>query len=149
MLSTTFKAVKKQSIRYKNEPLFSDVNLYVVSRTKQEMVYDEICINQSVMCILGTARGTRLFRPTFGTRLDDLLFEPMTDEVAYRIKKFIELEINIWEPRLQMTYLQVDMDIPNQNYLVTIEYTIEQLGNKRVNFSFLLSQAGTKVGENA
>jgi len=139
VLTSTFSNRIRPKVAAVSAVSYSDVNLYVGSRSNSELVYDSFAINQSILSIFGTTKGTRIFRPEFGTSVDDLLFEPMCLDVAERIRDFVKSEINTWEPRVELTFLQVNSNVAEQHYQIIMEYRVIGVANL-VNFSFLLSQ---------
>src|ERR1035437_1351842 len=80
--------------------VFSDVNLNVNSDTSLELVYNETSINNSIMTILGTKKGTRVFRRTFVSFVEDLLFDPMDGISTDRLQREIITALGEWEPRV-------------------------------------------------
>ena len=120
--------------------VYSDVNLYIGVYSNDELTFDEYSINQSIMTILGTVPGQRLFRPAFGSNIYELLFEPMNQDTAAAIKNAIINAIAAWEPRIVLANSLVYPDYPNQAYYVNLEYTIPTLTNRAASFAFNLSK---------
>lgn len=118
--------------------IFSDPNLFVNIDNNNELVYDEYAINQSILTILGTTRGSRLFRPDFGASLYAMLFEPMTDASASKIRNAIIVAIENWETRITLTNSSVVPSYSEQTYYVTLNYIIPQLQDRAASFAFSL-----------
>jgi uncharacterized protein len=57
-------------------------------------------LEESIILILGTRLGERVYRPTFGSRLSELVFEPMNRETLLQIRLYIEEALELWEPRI-------------------------------------------------
>lgn len=55
-----------------------------------EKLIDEEALKQRVDILMSTRRGERRFRPTYGSNLEDLLFEPTSTFILTRIKAHIE-----------------------------------------------------------
>jgi phage baseplate assembly protein W len=119
--------------------IFSDINVDVNSESDLELVYNEDAINKSIITILGTRKGSRVFRRNFGSYLQNVLFDPMDEISVDRVKNELITAIKEWESRIVLKSAQVVPDYPNQQYYVAIEYSIPALGNKSASFTFNLS----------
>ncbi|MEZ4683793.1 MAG: GPW/gp25 family protein [Caldilineaceae bacterium] len=64
-------------------------------------------LEQSIRIILGTAQGERVMRPTFGSRLHELVFEPINTETMALARKYVEDALGMWEPRITVLDVQV------------------------------------------
>lgn len=122
--------------------VFQDLNAGVNVDTPLQYVYDADSINQSIVTILDTKKGTRLFNRDFGSNLLDLLFDPMTDITVMNIKSALIDAIQQWETRINLLSAEVIPDYTNQQYFVNLRYTIPELGNRTANFSFNLVYKG-------
>ncbi len=118
--------------------IYSDVNPDVVQASQYELVYNADSIQKSILTILGTRKGTRVFNRQFGSYLLDLLYDPMDDFSVERIKTEIISAIEQWEPRVVLLYANILPDYDNQMYYVSMEYQIPTLGNQSVSLSFNL-----------
>lgn len=119
--------------------IFSDVNLDVNQESTHELVYNEDAINKSIVTILSTRKGSRVFRRNFGSYINDILFDPMDQVTVDRIKTELITAIEEWENRVVLKKAIVLPDYPNQQYFVQLEYTIPALDNKSVVFTFNLT----------
>jgi len=119
--------------------IFSDVNLDVNQESTLELVYNEDSINKSIVTILSTRKGSRVFRRDFGSYINDILFDPMDQVTVDRIKTELITAIEEWEDRVVLKKAIVLPDYPNQQYFVQLEYTIPALDNKSVVFTFNLT----------
>jgi hypothetical protein len=57
-------------------------------------------LEESIIIILGTKLGERLYRPNFGSRLSELVFEPMNTKTLLLIRLYVEEALEMWEPRI-------------------------------------------------
>lgn len=119
--------------------IFSDVNLGLNTESQYELVYDEDAIQKSVIMILGTKVGQRVFRRDFGSYLEDILFDPMDDISVQRIKTELISAISKWEPRIILVSTVVKPDYANELYYVELNYVIPSLNNKSASFIFNLT----------
>lgn len=120
--------------------IYSDVNPEVNVTDTAELVYDEQAINASILTILDTRRGTRVFRRNFGSSMLDLLFLPLTDSTKFRIQRELITAIETWEPRITIDLAEVIPDYVKQQWYIEITYKIPALGNVSATFNFNLVQ---------
>lgn len=96
-------------------------------------------IKDSVMNLVMTNRGERLYQPEIGGNISALLFELMSDETTYLLQRAIQEVINNWEPRAVLEQVQVLPDYDNNRYSITIrfytKYNLEVLQSVNMNLS--------------
>lgn len=107
--------------------LYSDINQY--SPTNIALVTDLNSIYQSIGNILSTPQNTRLFRPEFGSSIENLLFEPMDEETVSSLYDTIILAIQKWEPRVSLDYAKSNItpDYDKHVYYVELTFTVRGL----------------------
>jgi phage baseplate assembly protein W len=76
-------------------------------------------VHQSIRLILDTEPGERIMRPAFGCGLRRYLMKPNTVAVRALIKHDVELALTTWEPRIELT--GVDVRAGDDPSLVEIE----------------------------
>ena len=81
-------------------------------------------IARSIRNIIFTARGDKPFNPFFGSRVSELLFDPMDQITTLAIKTEIEETIKNFEPRVDLKEVQVDPLYDDNEYKVVINYEI-------------------------
>lgn len=64
-------------------------------------------LEQSIRIILETPVGQRMMRPTFGSRLHELVFQPNDLQTAATAVRYVEEALAMWEPRIQVVDVQV------------------------------------------
>ncbi|MGF1497334.1 MAG: GPW/gp25 family protein [Elainellaceae cyanobacterium] len=67
-------------------------------------------LEESIWIILRTQLGERVYRPTFGSRLADLAFEPLSIQTLLSIRLCVEEALEMWEPRLILKEVRTDPD---------------------------------------
>ena len=89
-------------------------------------------IDQAIGIILTTSPGQRVMRPTFGSRLHELVFAPNNAETAARARRFVEQALGRWEPRIRIIEIETgpDPDAANR-LLIVIEYEIKATHDRR------------------
>ena len=82
-------------------------------------------IEQAIRLILGTAPGERPMRPEFGCDVHDYLFDTIDAEVIGRIDVAIRTALDRWEPRIEVTDIDYDLDERDHGKLtITISYRV-------------------------
>ena len=64
--------------------------------------YDEMAVIRSVRYLLLTRNFERPFQPNLGSKMNDLLFEPIDALTASSLRNEIETTINNFEPRVKL-----------------------------------------------
>lgn len=71
-------------------------------------------------------------RPTFGCRLQELVFAPNNSQTAAQAGRYVEEALGMWEPRIRVADVRVGPD-PNSasRLLIEIEYQVKATHDKR------------------
>jgi phage baseplate assembly protein W len=89
-------------------------------------------IDQAIQIILGTSPGQRVMRPTFGCRLQELVFAPNNSYTAAQARRFVEEALGMWEPRIEVLYVDVAPDSQDHaRILIEVEYKVKNTHDKR------------------
>ena len=75
-------------------------------RDLQIAEYEE-SVRQSILIILGTAKGERVMRPDFGCGIYDLIFEMNTASTAGKISQAVQDALLKFEPRIDVLDVKV------------------------------------------
>ncbi len=59
--------------------------------------------------LLLTNKGERILQPDFGTGLQELLFEQLTDDLEQKLESTITDSVNFWLPYIDIDEIEVDM----------------------------------------
>ncbi len=93
---------------------------------------DQSEVDQAIRVILTTSPGQRVMRPTFGCRLNELVFGPNNSQTAAQARRYVEEAIGMWEPRIRL--LQVNAKPNSENHgrlLIEIEYEVKATHDRR------------------
>ncbi|MDV3002737.1 MAG: hypothetical protein N5P05_004392 (plasmid) [Chroococcopsis gigantea SAG 12.99] len=92
--------------------------------------YEE-SVRQSVILILGTAKGERLMRPDFGCGIYDLVFEVKSTATEARVIQEVQDALLRFEPRIDVLGVRVESkDDPRGEMLsITIDYQVRATNN--------------------
>jgi phage baseplate assembly protein W len=116
----------------KNIRIFTDLDLNFSKHPITNdivKVNDENAINRSIRNLVSTNFNERPFQPYKAGNVIALLFEPITELSAYDIKSAIEEVITNYEPRCNLTEVQVIPNPERNGYQVSIYYHPENLPN--------------------
>ena len=81
-------------------------------------------IARSIRNLIFTNRGDKPFNPFLGSRINDMLFDPMDQLSSESVKSEIELTIKNYEPRVDLKKVSVIPNYDDNQYDVLIKYQI-------------------------
>jgi|TARA_Y200000002_G_scaffold8461_1_gene7025 phage baseplate assembly protein W len=112
---------------FKRSRRFDDVNISLPINPFTKDIYsvkNENAIKQSIKNLVLTVPGEKPFQPLVGSRVNELLFEPLDPFIADSIKDEIINTIKQNEPRVDLTEVTV-LPLYEQNKInVSVEYRI-------------------------
>jgi phage baseplate assembly protein W len=100
-------------------PLALDAKTHGVIRAE----YEE-SVRQSILIILGTAKGERVMRPDFGCGIHDLVFATMSASTIGRVDREVHEALLRHEPRIDVLGVNVTPDSSGGVLLIDIEYEV-------------------------
>lgn len=87
-----------------------------------ETVTGEADIREAIRVILGTAKGERVMRPTFGCAIHDHVFAAVTPATLGTIERDVRKALDRWEPRIDVESVAADR-APEQPGIVHVSIT--------------------------
>ena len=99
---------------------------------------NETAIARSVRNLILTKQGERFFNPILGSQVSALLFENIDKLTASAIADEIRITIDNFEPRVELTEVEVFPDYDNSEFNVTIRYKIIGIDVQPQQLSFVL-----------
>ena len=81
-------------------------------------------VQQSMVGIISTRKGSRPFNPEFGCDIHGSLFENMTDASMFTIEKSITSAIQQFEPRVKLDQVTITPNYDQNEYIVTVYYQL-------------------------
>lgn len=101
-------------------------------------------INESISQIIETKPGTRLFNRSFGSGINNILFELISDHNAALLLILLEQAVDTFEPRVSLlfNFSEVIPDYINNGYNIRIVYNIIGREDTGEFNTFLQSQTG-------
>lgn len=82
---------------------------------------NEAAVKRSLLNLLKTPRGSRPFRPDYGTRLYDYLFNQADTSTEYEINDVLGKEIQRFEPRVRLSLIETNFE-DRHGVRIRIEY---------------------------
>jgi uncharacterized protein len=112
-----------------------------------ELAREERSIRESILLILGTARGERIMRPDFGCGLHELVFEQNDSMTAARASSAVRESLLDWEPRIEVLDVQAGADPGDPDKLViSLDYRIRRTNSVfNLVYPFYLESAGAQA----
>lgn len=112
---------QRPTARYKD--FYSNLESHPV-RKDLFVLEDADSVKTSIKNLLFTDYGERFFQPDLGAGIKRLLFENITAETEYVLKRKIEVTIRNYEPRVNLLEVYVN-GVPDENgYAVTILFSL-------------------------
>lgn len=119
---------------------FSDLNLLYGQTQDGPIVTEELAVRNSIINILTTSVGSRLFNRSFGCNLLPLLWSFMDDITTSQISEEIKASLERWETRISIVEIVVRPDYINAAYYVKIGYKIPALSGNLYSVEFNMDQ---------
>jgi phage baseplate assembly protein W len=102
---------------------------------------DILAIRNSIKNIFTTKKGEKILAPEFGSALEQFLFEPVDNVYGRIIGETIFDNIKTYEPRVEITNINV-ITKPDENlYQITIQYKFLEI-KKQSSINILALQGG-------
>jgi phage baseplate assembly protein W len=87
-------------------------------------------VRESILLILGTARGERLLRPTFGCGIHELVFGGTDTATVARVGYEVREALLEWEPRIDVLEVRVMPDrVEGNSLLIDVRYRVRSTNN--------------------
>ena len=88
-------------------------------------------LEESIVIILSTRLGERVYRPDFGSRLHELVFAPLSDDTLLLAQIYAREAIQKWEPRVTIEAVTA-VPMPDAASLnITVNYRIRESHHRR------------------
>lgn len=104
--------------------------------------YDINAIKNSIRNLLTTTPGEKILNPAYGCDLRGLLFEQVTKSIGEQLGSIIFNQIRVFEPRIQIDNLNIVVDEENQQYDITMSFSVPTLNLVGININGILNSNG-------
>lgn len=98
------------------------MSLYFDFVTANRLAKDESAINNAIRNILNTPVGSLPGKPTFGSRIQELVFAQMDDLTLTLLRKVIIEALDYWELRIKVLDVVITTDEAYNKMVATIYY---------------------------
>lgn len=142
MASITFSGFKKNEITT-NRYLYSDLHLDISNPIEKDFKadYNEQAIKNSINTLFNTLPGQNLLNPDYGLNLVQFLFLPASNTVGRTIGERILKNINLYEPRVKVQNIDIQVNPDEQIYTITLSIVMPSL-NQNVKITGTLDKTG-------
>lgn len=82
-------------------------------------------VKESIWIILRTSLGERVYRPDFGSRLSELVFEPLNSSTLIQIRMYVLEALEVWEPRIEIDAVETEPDPVRGRVEIKIDYHLK------------------------
>jgi phage baseplate assembly protein W len=112
---------------------------------KIQLAEYEDSVLQSILIILGTAKGERAMRPDFGCGIYDLVFEVTSATTAGRVAQSVREALLKFEPRVDVLDIQALPQNNGEVLLISIDYEVRATNNVfNLVYPFYLERSATR-----
>lgn len=89
------------------------------------MLDGEADVQNSIEVIIHTKLGERIFRDEFGSKIYELLFEPLNENMKTYMKEGLKLSLELNEPRIDVRDIRLDQPNPGLGKVdISITYSL-------------------------
>ena len=121
------------NIKSGKQPSYSDIDPSMTMSSKDNdlfLLQNTKAVKRSIMNLLSTAYGERLFQPNIGGSLRSLLFEPIDTVTTLEMRDRVITTLRNHEPRIATLYVDVVSDPDSNSYQVSVEFTLRANGER-------------------
>jgi len=107
-------------------PVFVDDASNSISGSEYEQ-----SIRESILIILGTAKGERVMRPDFGCGIHDHVFDVVNVSTLGQIESSVKEALERWEPRIEIIDVNTSShEIHDGKIAISIDYKVRTTNNE-------------------
>lgn len=88
-------------------------------------------VEESINIILRTELKERVYRPTFGSRMTELVFAPMNPQNLLLLRLHVREALEMWEPRIILQEVRTDPDPVRGKISIVILYRLKDSHDPR------------------
>lgn len=145
MASLNFNILSKPNVT-NTTFTYSDLHLDFTNPVERDIKadYDEAAIKNSLVNLLNTLPGQNILNPAYGLNLNQYLFMPASESIASLIGETILKQVGLYEPRVNVNNINVDVNPDEQLYTITLSILILPI-NKNINIIGLLTSNGFSI----
>ena len=103
---------------------------------------DESAIKNSLVNLFNTRLGQRILLPDYGTNLEGMLFEGVSQFKGKVLGNHLLQAIEKWEKRVVVNKVKVIAQPDEHQYTIIIAVSVPSLGNKQTSLSGVITNEG-------
>ncbi len=88
-------------------------------------------LERSMTVVISTAPGERPFRPKFGCRIWELMFEPINEATMGLMEMYVEEALRMWEPRVDIDQILVEPATVDGAVMIDVSYVVRATNDRR------------------
>lgn len=115
------------------QPSYSDIDPSMLLNSKDNdllLVNNTRSVKRSIINLLSTSYGERLFQPNIGGSLRSLLFDPIDPVSTLEMRDRVLNTLRNHEPRIGTLYVDVVADPDSNSYRISVEFTLRATGER-------------------
>ena len=124
----TSQPFKDISLSFARHPVTDDIGVFT----------NENSIKRSVMNLVRTRLGERVYNPLIGSKIEDQMFEVADSSMAMELEDDVELLLDNFEPRVTNIGVKITYPMDTNDLTVEISYDIVGITAPRQNIDFIL-----------
>lgn len=109
-----------------NQNFYKGISFNQYQKNKSLLLKDSDLVKQDLLNYIFTRRGERVMMPTFGSRIPDLLFEPLDEQTLSIIREDV-IEIMNYDPRIEPVNYSIEPDADNKAVTINLEFFYVEL----------------------
>jgi len=109
-----------------DQVFYKGISFNQYQKNKSIMLKDSDLVKQDLLNYIFTKRGERVMMPRFGSRIPDLLFEPLDDTTLSIIEEDV-IEILNFDPRIQPINFSIEPEADAKTVNIRIEFLYLEL----------------------
>lgn len=82
-------------------------------------------VRSNLINLLNTAKGERIFNPSFGCDIHNLLFDNITDDLISEIDSAIQEAVSVWIPQLSVKLTSIEKMEDRNRIKLIISYSLK------------------------
>jgi phage baseplate assembly protein W len=105
--------------------------LRIDERGSMSLVGGTEALEKSIALVISTAPGERPFRPNFGCRIWELMFEPINSNTVGLMEMYVQEALAMWEPRIEVEEVLVEPSDRDGMVDINIDYVVRSTNDRR------------------
>lgn len=109
-----------------DQVFYKGISFNRYQKDKSIMLKDSDLVKQDLLNFIFTRKGERVMMPRFGSRIPDLIFEPLDEQTLALIEEDV-IEIVNYDPRIQPVNFSIEPEADRKAVNIKIEFLYVEL----------------------